>query len=155
MRVSHFLFCFVYARELNLESLTLQWIGECRECAMNIFNYEQNNTKIRLENFLPIFSGECSNCSIEIGEKMILEGLQSEDKARLKIIIQILIICLFFHFSGLITQFTTFIGSIVTIDNHAKKSISLKKLREYQLALPTHYIYTETESNRSTHDQTG
>ena len=149
MRVSHFIFCIVYARELNVASLSLQWVGECRKCAMNLFNYEKNESEIELENFLPVFSGDCSNCSIEIGEKLLFDGLTAEDKVRLKLIIQILIICLLFHCSGLITQFTTFIGSIVTIDNHAKNSISIKKLREYQLALPTHYIYTETESNRS------
>ena len=157
MRVSNFIFCVVYAREFNVASLSLHWIGECQKCAMNLFNTEKNKTEIQLENFLPIFAGECSNCSIEIGEKIMFEGLSLEEKARLKIILQILIICLFFHFSGLITQFTTFIGSIVTIDNHAKKSISLKKLREYQLALPTHYVYTEnnTSLNRTSVDQTG
>ena len=137
MRVDYIiLISIVAAREVNVSSLSLYWNGECGQCLMSIFDLEVNATDIRLENFLPVFSGQCSNCTIELAEKIRFDGMTADDKARLKLIIQILLICLLCHCSGLITQFLTFIGSILTIDHHAKSSISLKKLREYQVALP-------------------
>ena len=137
MRVDYvFLIPIVAAREVNVSSLSLYWNGECGQCLMSIFDLEVNATDIKLENFLPVFSGKCSNCTIELAEKIRFDGMTADDKARLKLIIQILLICLICHCSGLISQFLTFIGSIVTIDHHAKGSISLKKLREYQEALP-------------------
>ena len=145
------LISIIAAREINVSSLSLYWNGECGQCLMSIFDLDVNSTEIKLNNFLPVFSGKCSNCTIELAEKMHFDGMTPDDKARLKLIIQILLICLLCHCSGLITQFLTFIGSILTIDHHAKSSISLKKLREYQVALPyesrdKRFEFPETDS---------
>ena len=120
------------AEEIEIEKLSLTWNGNCKNCLMSVMN--SNGSFIELENFLPIFTGNCINCSIKLVNNFDYLTFLQENSHRFKIITHILLVCLIFHFSGLFTQFTTFIGSIVTFNHHAKNSVRLDNLRKYHNA---------------------